>query len=70
MALIPAAEIALADGDRRQAALLASLVAQHPHTFAFDRARAERLLAALSDEGRLTSNSPDLWAAVEELTDV
>lgn len=70
MALIPAAEIALAAGDRWQAARLMSLAARHPHTFAFDRAEAERLLAALPDKAPSAFDPLALWEIVEELTDV
>ena len=53
MALIPAAEIAIANGDQNQAALLVSLTAKHPHAFAADRAEAAHLLenSARTDTG-------------------
>jgi ATP/maltotriose-dependent transcriptional regulator MalT len=67
MALIPTAEIALARGDLKRAAALAALVAEHPHTFAYDRAQAEDLLARLPEEYRSRQGLPDLWRVAAEL---
>jgi serine/threonine protein kinase/predicted ATPase len=69
MALIPAAEIALAQGDTAQTALLAALVARHPHTFAYDRTEAMILLAQLPEEIRSPQQVPDLWTEVSDLTE-
>ncbi len=70
MALIPAAEIALAQGDTGQTALLAALAAGHPHTFAYDRTEAGRLLAQLPEEIRSPNPIPDLWSAVSDLNEL
>ncbi len=67
MALIPAAEVALGQGDPQQAATLAALAAEHPHAFAYDRAEAARLLAAVPNSHRSTQAAPDLWLAVADL---
>jgi ATP/maltotriose-dependent transcriptional regulator MalT len=67
MALIPAAEIAAANGDLNQAARLAFLAAEHPHTFASDRAEAARLLTSLPPPPPTTL---DLWAVVNDLIDL
>ena len=67
MALIPAAEIAAAQGDLDQAARLAMMAAEHPHIFAVDRAEAVRLLATQPPPPLITL---DLWAVVGELIDL
>ena len=67
IALIPAAEIALASGDPDNAAYLLRVVAEHLHTFAADRAEAVRLLTTLPAPSQTTL---DLWAVVGDLTEL
>jgi tetratricopeptide (TPR) repeat protein len=67
MALIPAAEIALARGNFSQASRLTGLVVAHPHTIAYDRAHAADVLAQIPDKSRARHALPDLWRLVAEL---
>lgn len=68
MALIPVAEIALTNGDLKWAARLASLVTEHPHTFAPDRALAADLLIHIPNQVRSPQAMPDLWRVAAELS--
>ncbi|MBL8131453.1 MAG: protein kinase [Anaerolineae bacterium] len=69
LGLIAAAEIEASVDHQDRALAIIQLVAQHPHTFAADRAEALRLLASYGAAVDPTVSHSDLWSIVRDLLD-
>ncbi|MCK6579276.1 MAG: hypothetical protein L6Q98_14390 [Anaerolineae bacterium] len=69
LGLIAAAEIEASVDHQDRALAILQLVAQHPHTFAADRAEALRLLASYGAAVDPTVSHSDLWSNVRDLLD-